>query len=232
MKTRIYSSKEFAIKCSITKKTLRHYNKLGLLEPSFVDENGYWHYDDSDMEKLNMIQSLKIIGLTLKEIKENLDSDFINLTPLIDVKLQFIDEQIEELETARRLLKRLKKKDSFALSTAVKESIEEDHLEWLNNNLEKDQLRLIEKMMQKDGSYKEHIKVMEIIKDFRLYLASSDNKNMDEAIELIKQIYCENGLSNETIKFLMTFLIKSSLRGPKHSRLISEKEGRIFLSKF
>ena len=185
MKTRNYSSKELAIKCSVTKKTLRHYNKLGLLEPSFIDENGYWYYNDSDKEKLNMIQSLKIIGLTLKEVKDNINGNFIELIPLIDNKLKFIDEQIEELETARRLLIKLQKNDSFELSTAMQKSIEEDHLEWMNKNLEKDQLQLVDRMMQKEGAYEEHMKVMELVKDFRIHLSSNDNKNMDITVALI-----------------------------------------------
>lgn len=229
---RTYTSKEFAIKGSVTKKTLRHYCKLKLLEPSFIDENGYWYYNDSDMRKLEIIQSLKLLGLTLSEIKENMDTNFDSLKPLINDKIDFIDKQIEDLEIAKRLLEKIQNKESLQMDTALKESIEEDHLEWLKKNIDKNQLELVESMTSKDNSYEEHLKVMELIKDFKVYLSMKDSLMMKSTVDSIKKIFRDNQLNDETIRFMIEFIIKSSLDGPSYTRIVTEEESKIFLSMF
>ena len=232
MNLRKYSSKEFAVKASVTKKTLRHYSKLKLLSPSTIDDNGYWYYNDADLKTMELIQSLKLIGLSLTEIKKNLDSDFNELLPLIDEKIQHIDRQKEDLDTAKRLLTRIKNKKTLKTNDAIKESIEEDHLDWLKENIDDEKLKLINSMEQKATSYDEHIKILELIKDFRVYLATKNNTMMSQAIDEIKRIYKNNGLDDQSIKLLMTFIIKSSLNGPSHSRIINEVESIEFLKRF
>lgn len=61
--------KEFSLLCQVTVKTLRHYEKMGLLTPAEVDEwTGYRYYDVSQMQTLNTIRRLKDIGFSLEEI--------------------------------------------------------------------------------------------------------------------------------------------------------------------
>lgn len=232
MKTSRYSSTEFAIKGSVTKKTLRHYSKMGLLDPSTIDDNGYWYYDEADLRKLELIQSLKLIGLSLSEIKENIESNFSALFPLIDEKLLYIDMQMKELKTAKRLLLKIQSKEAINANDAVRESIEEDHLEWLKKNLDPEQQKLVESMSQKEDSYEEHMFIMALIKDFKVYLASRNEEKICEVIDRIKTVYRKNGLDDSTIRYLMTFLIKSSLDGPSHSRIINEEESIEFLKRF
>lgn len=61
--------KEFSRLCQVTVKTLRHYEKIGLLKPAEVDEwTGYRYYSVSQMQTLNSIRLLKEIGFSLEEI--------------------------------------------------------------------------------------------------------------------------------------------------------------------
>ena len=61
--------KEFSQLCQVTVKTLRHYEKIGLLMPAEVDEwTGYRYYSVSQMQTLNSIRVLKEIGFSLEEI--------------------------------------------------------------------------------------------------------------------------------------------------------------------
>ena len=63
--------KEFSLLCQVTVKTLRHYEKIGLLKPAEVDEwTGYRYYSVSQMQTLNSIRVLKDIGFSLEEILE------------------------------------------------------------------------------------------------------------------------------------------------------------------
>lgn len=61
--------KEFSLLCGVTVKTLRHYEKVGLLQPAEVDEwTGYRYYNVAQMQTLANIRRLKRIGFSLDEI--------------------------------------------------------------------------------------------------------------------------------------------------------------------
>ena len=54
-----YSTGQFAKLANVTERTIRYYDKIGLLKPSFVMGNGYRKYTQSDLLKLQKILSLK-----------------------------------------------------------------------------------------------------------------------------------------------------------------------------
>ena len=84
----------------VTVKTLRHYEKKGLLAPDEVDEwTGYRYYSIDQMQKLQTIRDLQRLGFSLDEIKELYEDG--SHTP----DIQQMDEKIKETE---RLLKQLK----------------------------------------------------------------------------------------------------------------------------
>lgn len=58
----------------VTTKTLRHYEKLGLLKPE-REENGYRLYGPEDVLRVQHIRQLQALGLSLKEIAELLARD-------------------------------------------------------------------------------------------------------------------------------------------------------------
>lgn len=58
----------------VTTKTLRHYEKLGLLEPE-REENGYRLYGPEDVLRVQRIRQLQSLGLSLKEIARLLGRD-------------------------------------------------------------------------------------------------------------------------------------------------------------
>lgn len=67
---------EFSRMMQVTVKTLRHYEKKGLLLPYEVDEwTGYRYYTICQMQKLNAIRQLQRLGFTLEEIKELYEED-------------------------------------------------------------------------------------------------------------------------------------------------------------
>lgn len=65
---RYYTTGEFARMAHVTIRTIRYYDKQGLLKPSFVNESGYRMYSDEDFLRLQKILSLKYLGFSLKEI--------------------------------------------------------------------------------------------------------------------------------------------------------------------
>ena len=68
----IYLMKDLARKSGHSIYTIKFYLKLGLLkEIGRSPETNFRYFDDSTLEKLKKIRSLKVKGVSLKEIKKN-----------------------------------------------------------------------------------------------------------------------------------------------------------------
>ncbi len=70
MDQHFYHTGEFAHKASVTIRTLRYYDKVGLLSPSTYTESGYRLYTDTDFLRLQQILALKFLGFSLQEIRQ------------------------------------------------------------------------------------------------------------------------------------------------------------------
>ena len=63
--------KEFAELTGVTVRTLRYYDKIGLLKPSFIDQNnGYRFYDEKSLERMQEILFYRELDFSLKSISE------------------------------------------------------------------------------------------------------------------------------------------------------------------
>lgn len=71
-----YTTGEFAKKAGVTIRTIRYYDSIGILKPSFINESGYRFYSDEDFVELKKILALKYLGLSLDEIVETEKFDF------------------------------------------------------------------------------------------------------------------------------------------------------------
>ncbi len=58
-----------ARKAGVSKRTLHYYEQIELLKPTLISENGYRHYDEQAVFRLQQIRLLKSIGYTLQQIK-------------------------------------------------------------------------------------------------------------------------------------------------------------------
>lgn len=60
---------DFSRLAHVTVKTLRHYGKVGLFKPAWIDRfTGYRYYSLQQLPKLNRILALKDLGFTLEQI--------------------------------------------------------------------------------------------------------------------------------------------------------------------
>ena len=85
--------------CSVSVKTIRFYEKEGLLEPIYVDKfTGYRYYDKTNCTRLLEILMFKELGFSLKEIKklnvETIKEKIIKLKNQIST----IEQNINKLE--------------------------------------------------------------------------------------------------------------------------------------
>ena len=65
-----WSIQEIARLAGTTRRTLRHYDDIGLLAPSRIAANGYRHYDEAALVRLQRILLLRELGLGLPQIAE------------------------------------------------------------------------------------------------------------------------------------------------------------------
>lgn len=75
MANRDWSIQEIARLAGTTSRTLRHYDDIGLLPPSRIAHNGYRHYDEAALVRLQRILLLRELGLGLPQIAELLDRE-------------------------------------------------------------------------------------------------------------------------------------------------------------
>lgn len=115
--------------------TVRHYSRIGLLNPKYRAPNGYRMFGDDDVQLLRFIHSAKELGFTLKEIGEIVEMADHGDSPCPLVR-EIIDSRIEETEKRiakmKRLLAKMKKaqdawsgmKDSVPTGSSVCRLIE------------------------------------------------------------------------------------------------------------
>lgn len=97
---------EFA---NISVKTLRHYDKIGLLKPSFCDtKTNYRYYTNDQFYNLYVISYLKSFNLSLGEISEliNSSNDLSSIIAFLENQKIVIDNQLSSLKKASKSLNR------------------------------------------------------------------------------------------------------------------------------
>lgn len=95
-------------------KTIRYYEDIGLIPRAQRDSSGYRMYPESEVARLKIISRSKVLGLSLKEIKEITDyaatgscnTAQTRLSTMIGEKLDEIDTRIAELVALKADLQR------------------------------------------------------------------------------------------------------------------------------
>lgn len=98
-----FTTGEFAKLFDVHKKTLFHYDSIGLFCPEKVLNNRYRYYSHHQIELFNVITQLKGLGMPLKDIKFFLD----NRNP--EMAIEFFKEEKKAIDKEIKNLQRLKK---------------------------------------------------------------------------------------------------------------------------
>jgi DNA-binding transcriptional MerR regulator len=106
MKNVVYRTGEFARKASVSERTLRYYDRLGLLSPSSYSEAGYRLYSDADFPRLQQILGLKYLGFSLEEIRRCLNSSPMRFKDALAVQKAMLEERKKHLEAIIQAIER------------------------------------------------------------------------------------------------------------------------------
>lgn len=107
---RQFSISEFAKFSLLSRDTLLHYDRIGLLQPAVRGKNNYRYYTGNQISVVTVIRTLQQLGMSLEEIKQLKD----NRTPELAEKelerqIEKIDSRINDWIRARKLLLTLQK---------------------------------------------------------------------------------------------------------------------------
>lgn len=106
-KQKLFSTGEFAKLCGATKDTLFYYDRIGVLKPKLVQENGYRRYTAEQFFDYDLIRVLRQAGTSLQEIQAYLSHyDTGHFLSLFQEKCRQIAEQRRVLERMERMLSR------------------------------------------------------------------------------------------------------------------------------
>lgn len=114
----LFTTGQFASLNHINKRTLHYYDQIGLFSPEFKADNGYRYYTCFQTVQLELILTLRKIGLSVEEIKSYASSPSDDsFSRMIHEKKKLIDESIRQLLEAKNFLEQ--KSDKLALSLSA-----------------------------------------------------------------------------------------------------------------
>ena len=101
----MYKIGDFSSMSKTTIKTLRYYEKEGLVNPS-REGNGYRDYSDEDVEKLRKIVILRKIGMSVEDINDIFDG-VKSVNEVLDANIIKLQKQMNGLKGAINLSKKI-----------------------------------------------------------------------------------------------------------------------------
>ncbi|MBD8038234.1 MerR family transcriptional regulator [Solibacillus sp. A46] len=110
MEEKLYSIGEVSKLANISIQTLRYYDQIGLFKPSHVDrKTNYRYYKDAQLYYLDIIKSLKYIGVSLEEIKAAQAFTPAELLSFLQQQENVIEKQINRMYEIKQSLYKTKK---------------------------------------------------------------------------------------------------------------------------
>ena len=100
----LFSIGEMASLFNINIRTLRYYDKIGLLKPEYVDnKSNYRYYGTKQFEKLNTIRYLRALDMPIEKISEFFEHKDVNvMVSLLKNQKEIIQNKKKELELIER----------------------------------------------------------------------------------------------------------------------------------
>lgn len=142
-----YRTGEFAQRASVTLRTLRYYDRVGLLCPRQHTEAGYRLYTDEDLVRLQQILGLKFLGLSLQEIQALLKVGPQRLTEVLTQQKAMLEEKRRQLDSILRAIEQTEQLvaagrcDWDAIAGVIRVIQMEQSTEWVKKYFTEEQLQ-------------------------------------------------------------------------------------------
>ncbi|WP_164545450.1 ankyrin repeat domain-containing protein [Paenibacillus albus] len=104
--TPFYRTGQFAEKAGVTKRTLRYYDRIGLLTPSGITASGQRLYAVEDFIRLQQIVTLKYVGFSLEQIRSVMEmEDAVHLPALLSMQREWLEDKVRNMQSAIQAIK-------------------------------------------------------------------------------------------------------------------------------
>jgi DNA-binding transcriptional MerR regulator len=96
--------------CGVSADTIRHYERLGVIQPATRGENGYRSYPEATVDRVRVVRRALTLGFTLAELARILRQRDSGRPPCHEVralavcKLAELDQRLSELHALRETL--------------------------------------------------------------------------------------------------------------------------------
>jgi DNA-binding transcriptional MerR regulator len=104
---------DVALQSGVSMRMLRHYDSLGLVRPTGRTVGGYREYSAEDIRRIFHVESLRSLGLSLRQIGRALEDPTFTPSALVGELIQWTEDR---LARERELLERLRAVDASAPS--------------------------------------------------------------------------------------------------------------------
>jgi DNA-binding transcriptional MerR regulator len=109
MENGFLSISEMASLARVSRDTLIHYDRIGLIRPAARGENNYRYYSDEQIALVNIVRTFRSLGMSLTDIGElSRNRTPESILAALEEQTRHVDENIGDLIKARQLLVTLK----------------------------------------------------------------------------------------------------------------------------
>ncbi len=218
---RLYRTGEFARKTSVSLRTLRYYDKVGLLPPSGHTPAGYRLYTDEDLVRLQQILALKFLGFSLEEMATYLGTEPRGLRDALAEQRAMVRERQKQLQAVARAIEETEEQlrtdrcDWECVVRVIRVIQMEQNSDWRSKYFTEEQLATMEDLNQRSYSEeaRERFSAMHTGE-----WTEEDQKRIDERYAAlhagVKQLVAEGGdpastqaqaLAGESIRLIEEF---------------------------
>lgn len=114
-----YTTGQFAKLANVSQRTIRYYDKIGLLKPSCILKNGYRQYSEKDFIRLQKIITLRNLDFSIEDIFSMMSSEE-TLKDSLHLQSSLVQAKINNLQNL---------KEALDISAS---SIEKNAFDWSN----------------------------------------------------------------------------------------------------
>ncbi|MBM3458074.1 MAG: MerR family transcriptional regulator, partial [Armatimonadetes bacterium] len=153
-----YRSGEFARRTGVSVRTLRHYDRLGLLVPAERSESGYRMYGAAELLRLPQIVALKRFGFSLDDVCVILDRSPSDLSTLLEQQRILLLARREEVDQALQVLDSARQRIAAGepqwkvLEEVIRAQCMDTRKEWVRQHLTPEQLARMKQLTEQSYS--------------------------------------------------------------------------------
>ena len=141
-----WTTGEVAKQRNVSVRTLRYYDQINLLTPSFRDDSGKRYYSEDDLFQLEKIIILKTLSLPLENIRDILEK--LSYKQILISHYNYLQEELAILQTS------ISNTTSLINMIDLDESISWEHVSELVQNSQKSAKKWMDYFQERKGIFK------------------------------------------------------------------------------